>query len=358
MKYLFNIILVLISFQTTLAQNTTEDGPYKRFHDSGELMLEGQYKGGKRVGQWIGYYKNGQISNVSTFTDGKKDLPEISYYDDGTLKSKIEKEGNIHVERSYFKSGSLFFERAYKSGYYKEFTEEGSLKIEANYRDFNLYGKWKEYYKSGDVKWSVSYEDGYRNGIYEEFYDNGQLKVKGVILKEKKKGEEQRYNKKGKLVWKGYYDEDEFVKTWTNYDDNGKKLKKINTKRESLDLKPTEVPDGVLEKMPVYPGCIEEFGNVARKKCMNQNVAQFIIDNFDTDITSTIGLSGRQRIFVSFEVDKDGYIGKVSIKAPHPRLRIETKRIIELMPRFEEPGYFRGKPIILPFSLPIVFQVQ
>jgi antitoxin component YwqK of YwqJK toxin-antitoxin module len=344
--------------QFSMAQLKPEDGPYKRYHDSGELMLEGQYKDGKRVGEWIGYYTNGQISNISTFTDGKKDIPEISYYKDGTVKSKTENVGDIHIQKNYFESGKLFFERAYKSGYYKEFTEDGVLKIEANYKDFNLYGKWKEYYNDGKVKWSVSYESGYRNGVYEEYYENGILKVKGVILNEKKKGEEKRFDENGNLVWKGYYDNDEFVKTWIQYNEKGKKVKKINTKRETVNLTPTKVPDGVLEKIPVFPGCSEVFGNIARKKCMNQNIAQFIVDNFNTDIASDTGLTGRQRIYVSFKVDKDGYVANVKIRAPHPRLRIETKRIMEMIPRLEAPGYFRGKPVVFPFSIPIVFQVQ
>ncbi|WP_439151905.1 hypothetical protein [Winogradskyella sp.] len=91
---------------------------------------------------------------------------------------------------------------------------------------------------------------------------------------------------------------------------------------------------------------------------MNQNIAQFIVNNFDTDIAADTGLTGRQRIYVSFKVDKDGYVGLVQIRAPHPRLRIETKRIMEMMPRLEAPGYFRGNPVVFPFSIPIVFQVQ
>lgn len=358
MKYLFSLILLVLSLQLLMAQMKPNDGPFKRYYDSGELMQEGEYKDGKRVGEWIGYHKNGQISNISTFTEGKKDIPEISYYEDGTLKSKIEKKGDIHVEWSYFKSGKLFFERAYKSGYYKEFTEDSVLKIEANYKDFNLYGKWKEYHSNGNVKWSVSYENGYRNGVYEEFYDNGQLKVKGVILNEKKKGEEKRFDENGNLLWKGHYDNDEFVKTWIQYNEKGKKVNKINTKREKVNLSPTEVPDGVIQKIPVFPGCSEVFGNVARKKCMNQNIAQFIIENFDTEIAADTGLTGRQRIYVAFKVDKDGYVGSIKIRAPHPRLRIETKRIMEMIPRLEAPGYFRGKPVVFPFSIPIVFQVQ
>ncbi|WP_439151904.1 hypothetical protein [Winogradskyella sp.] len=217
MKYAIRLFVLIISVQLSHAQFKPNDGPYKDYHDSGELMVEGQNKDGKAVGEWIRYHKNGQIANISTFTEGKKDIPEISYYEDGTLKSKIEKEADIHIQRNYFKCGKLFFERAYKSGYYKEFTEDSVLKVEANYKDFNLYGKWKQYYDNGNVKWSVSYENGYRNGVYEEFYKNAQLKVKGIILNEKKKGEEKRYDENGNLVWKGHYDDDEFVKTWIKY---------------------------------------------------------------------------------------------------------------------------------------------
>lgn len=99
------------------------------------------------------------------------------------------------------------------------------------------------------------------------------------------------------------------------------------------------------------------FGNTAKKKCINQNVAQLISANFDISKAKGLGLSGKQRIFVTFKVDKYGYVNITKIKAPHPVLRIEAQRVMQEMPRFT-PAYQRGKPVIMPFSIPIVVMVE
>jgi antitoxin component YwqK of YwqJK toxin-antitoxin module len=358
MKYLFTIIVFLFSIQFSFTQSEP-DGPYKEYYKSGELRTEGQYLNEKRDGAWKGYHKNGQVAALFSYTKGKRDLEQTAYYDDGTLKYKTEKEGEIYVLRSYYKSGKLYYERALTNGYYKEFREDESLKVEANYRDNALYGKWKEYSTNGNLKWSVSYENGYRNGTYEQYHDNGQLKLKGIILKGKKKGEEKRYDANGNLTWKGDYENDKFAKTWIKYDENGNKVEKIKIKKDKdkMEITPTEVPDGVIERVAVFPGCEEVLGNKARKKCMNTNVNQLISSNFDINKAKNIGLTGKQRILVAFKVDKYGYVSIDRIKAPHPVLRIETQRVIQMLPRFT-PANQRGKPVAMPFTVPIVFVVQ
>ena len=356
MRYLYLVLIFVLSSQLISAQ-MRPDGPFKDYHDNGELMLDGQYKNGKRHGEWRAYNKEGTLVNISSFTNGKKDIPEITYYGDGSLKRKIEKEGTVFIERSYYKTGSLFYERAYKSGYYKEFTEDSTLLIEANYLDFQLYGKWKRYYDNGNVEWSVSYERGSRNGIYQNYYDNGQLKVQGIILKGQKKGEEKRYDEAGNLIWKGYYENNEFSKTWVKYDADGKKIKKVNTKKEQIDIEPTEVPDGNIEKIAFHPACKDVFGNMELKKCTNLTINGHIIQNFDLNKAKNLGLQGRQRIMVYFIVDPYGYVSIRNIKAPHPVLRIETQRVMQMLPKFE-PAYQRGEPVAMPFSIPIVFSVE
>lgn len=352
------LAVFLIALGLTSYAQIRPDGPYKDYHDSGELMLEGQYKNGKRFGEWIAYHKNGQIANISTFTDGKKDIPEISYFENGNLKRKIEKIGDIHRVREYYETGELFFERAYKNGYYKEFREDSTIKVEANYKDFLLYGKWKSFDENENLVWSISYENGYRNGIYQEYYSNGILKVQGIIIKDRKKGEEKRYDELGNIVWKGYYDNDEFSKTWINYNAKGKKVKKVNTKKETLELSPTDVPDGVLEKIPVFPGCESVVGNQERKRCANQRVSEHIVLNFNKNLISNLGLSpGRKRVFVTFKVDESGTTTEIQTRGPHPAIEQEAERVIRLLPNVQ-PATRRGKPTTLPFSIPIVFNVE
>ncbi len=117
-----------------------------------------------------------------------------------------------------------------------------------------------------------------------------------------------------------------------------------------------EVPFAVIENVPVFPGC-EKGNNAAKKKCMSDKIAKFVNRKFNTDLAGDLGLSGRQRINVIFKIDKTGNIIGVRARAPHPGLEKEAKRVIKMLPKMK-PGKQRGKAVTVPYSLPIIFQVQ
>ena len=118
-----------------------------------------------------------------------------------------------------------------------------------------------------------------------------------------------------------------------------------------------EVPFAVIENVPVFPGCEKENGNNAKKDCMSKKIAEFVNKRFNTELASELGLSGRQRINVIFKIDKSGSITSVQARAPHPGLEKEAQRVIGLLPKMQ-PGKQRGKAVTVPYSLPILFQVQ
>ena len=117
-----------------------------------------------------------------------------------------------------------------------------------------------------------------------------------------------------------------------------------------------EVPFAVIENVPEYPGC-ERGSNAEKRKCMLDKIAKFAQRKFNTDLAGDLGLSGRQRISVIFKIDKNGNVVGVRSRAPHPRLEKEAARVINMLPKMK-PGRQRGKPVIVPYSLPITFQVQ
>ena len=117
-----------------------------------------------------------------------------------------------------------------------------------------------------------------------------------------------------------------------------------------------EVPFAVIENVPVFPGC-EKGNNDAKRKCMSDKINKFVQKKFNTDLAADLGLSGRQRINVIFKIDKHGNVTGVRSRAPHPRLEKEAARVINLLPKMK-PGKQRGKAVTVPYSLPIVFQVQ
>jgi len=117
-----------------------------------------------------------------------------------------------------------------------------------------------------------------------------------------------------------------------------------------------EVPFAVIENVPVFPGC-ERGNNEKKRKCMSEKIAKFVQRKFNTDLAGDLGLTGRQRISVIFKIDKSGNVTGVRARAPHPRLEKEAQRVINLLPKMQ-PGKQRGKAVIVPYSLPIIFQVQ
>ena len=117
-----------------------------------------------------------------------------------------------------------------------------------------------------------------------------------------------------------------------------------------------EVPFSVIENVPIFPGC-DKGNNAQRRKCMSQKITKFVQRKFNTDLAGDLGLSGRQRISVIFKIDKNGDVVGVRARAPHPRLEKEAARVINLLPKMK-PGKQRGKAVIVPYSLPIIFQVQ
>ena len=90
---------------------------------------------------------------------------------------------------------------------------------------------------------------------------------------------------------------------------------------------------------------------------MSDKITDFVSKKFNTELASELGLSGKQRITVLFKIDKNGDIVGVQARAPHPGLEKEAKRVVSLIPKMQ-PGKQRGKAVTVPYSLPIVFQVQ
>ena len=117
-----------------------------------------------------------------------------------------------------------------------------------------------------------------------------------------------------------------------------------------------EVSFSSVENTPIYPGC-EKGNNEKRRRCMSEKIAKFVRKKFNTKLAEGIGLSGRQRISVIFKIDKLGDVVGVMARAPHPQLEDEAIRVINLLPKMK-PGMQIGKAVVVPYSLPINFEVK
>ncbi|WP_299366323.1 energy transducer TonB [Winogradskyella sp.] len=125
-----------------------------------------------------------------------------------------------------------------------------------------------------------------------------------------------------------------------------------------LGYTPSEVPFAFIEKVPVYRGCDENMTNEELKNCMNDKVRDVISKNFNQKLARKLKLSpGIKRINVMFKVDKKGRVSEILARGPHPTLEKEAIRVIKKIPKLKKPGYQKGKPVIVPYAIPIVFRV-
>ena len=115
-----------------------------------------------------------------------------------------------------------------------------------------------------------------------------------------------------------------------------------------------DVPFALIQQVPVFPGCEKAKD---KKKCMSEKIKKFVNDEFDTGLASDLGLSGINRVYVQFKIDKTGNIVNVGARAPHPRLQREGERVVKKLPKMK-PGEQRGQKVGVIYSLPITFQVR
>jgi len=147
-----------------------------------------------------------------------------------------------------------------------------------------------------------------------------------------------------------------YISTLNNQSLNGKQITSEITEVKDYS-NASEVPFFQVDEVPIYPGCENLVTNKERRKCLTDKIKKHIQDNFTTSLAKDLGLKGRQRISVIFKIDKEGNITDIKSRAVNPRLEAEAKRVISLLPKMI-PGKQNGENVIVPYSLPIIFQVR
>lgn len=120
---------------------------------------------------------------------------------------------------------------------------------------------------------------------------------------------------------------------------------------------PIEVPFAKIDEVPTLSGCDESSNNDEKKKCVATEISKYVQHNFNVKLAKELKLTGQQRINVMFKIDKEGNVFGVRSRAPHKDLETEAIRVINLLPKFI-PGKHKGKNVIVPYSLPIIFEIK
>ncbi len=130
---------------------------------------------------------------------------------------------------------------------------------------------------------------------------------------------------------------------------------KIEKALNFLDTNSMSKAITIIENVPLFPGC-ERVPKSQRRQCFQEQIQKHINRNFQyPEQAQKLGIEGR--VFIQFMIGKDGSIGGIRTRGPHQYLEREAYRIISLLPRMT-PGIQRGRPVRVPFSIPITFRLQ
>ena len=129
-------------------------------------------------------------------------------------------------------------------------------------------------------------------------------------------------------------------------------VEEVETEEDDLDV---DVPFAIIEDVPIFPSC-ENVAKDQRRNCFQEKMNKHIRKNFRyPEITKEMGIQGR--VYVNFIIAKDGQITNIRMRGPDKNLEKEAQRIISKLPNMT-PGKQRGRPVRVPFSIPINFKLQ
>lgn len=116
------------------------------------------------------------------------------------------------------------------------------------------------------------------------------------------------------------------------------------------------MPISIVEQAPRYPGCKGKTENEF-KKCLNDKIVHFVSRKFNSNLENGTNIQGKQKIYVQFEIDKNGDIIDIKARSPHKALEKEAKRVIGKLPKMI-PGKQQNRNVGVRYNLPITFYVQ
>lgn len=293
------------------------------------------------------YYE--ELTKIDRLTEEvtSKFLPSTDKY----LMSKNEL-ARLKAFFTYLKNSRI--EQLKKDGLYKKEDE----KMFHTFDKYKTYQEYLTFKKTDEAK--RAWDNQTKEGILRLVVDD---------LGNMTEDEQKRFDKKLDMI-----DNDDYFKSLMVVETKGRAKMMVTPESDNDKMKPIikdemskvaevqnieetiEVPFGVIENAPTIASCKDLPTNEERKQCMSNTISRHVNKSFNTKIAVEKGLVGRQRINVMFKIDKEGNVTDIRAHAPHPALEEEAKRVIAALPQFI-PGTQKGKPVIVPYSLPILFQV-
>lgn len=172
----------------------------------------------------------------------------------------------------------LFISNSYAQEY-KEYYNNGNLKVSGTKINGLDTGEWKYYFENGKISKVGTYENGKLNGEWKYYYENGVLRIIGKYQKGKDIGVWKYYHDNGSLSAIGEYKNGEFSGEWKYYFENGN-LRKVGKRENGFDIGKWKYynEDGTINKI-VNNGDVKK----AFEKKAIENIINLYFEGTNTD---------------------------------------------------------------------------
>lgn len=132
--------------------------------------------------------------------------------------------------------------------------------------------------------------------------------------------------------------------------------KEITAPKKNTTFRRVEIP-------PTYPGCVGT--SVKKKLCFEKKIKRHLSRKFNTTIIDYLELSsGKKKIWINFDINKNGNIANITARAPDDltskakkKLEAEAVRIIKKLPKMI-PAKQNGENVSINYSVPLTVVVQ
>lgn len=212
---------------TLRSSDSTLNGAYYSYFQSGSPRIEGYYSDGQPDSLWVYFYENGNKKSSGLFEQAKQTGLWDYFYESGALKAsgmlaEGQKSGywSNYFENGNEKSSGGYF-RDLKEGIWNYFFEDGTVKAQAYYEEGD--GVYKQFYPSGELRMEGLNKDGKSEGLWTYYFETGELEAKGEFLEGLRDSIWTFYHKNGQISATGDYLKGKKTGLWTYYYENGQK---------------------------------------------------------------------------------------------------------------------------------------
>ncbi len=224
-------------------------GPYREWHESGQLKVESEFKSGKRDGIYKEYGVRGKLLVRGEYTAGSLhgefsqwfgtgEPQEVSHWEQGVKTGicQVWDRGATPVSLETYLNGARHgeatryhriagvtkihqrgtFDHGLKQGVWVEFNPEGERVQEKEFLRDKVTGYYKEW-RSGILTLDTNYVDSVENGARLEFYASGRPYSRGEMKDGGRKG-----------PWIYWGEDGSVLDTWSGFYAGGKKTRDLN----------------------------------------------------------------------------------------------------------------------------------